>query len=55
MTENKRRIPKQGRARASYEAILEATFQILEQDGEKKLTTNLIAERAGVSIGTLYQ
>lgn len=55
MPENKRRIPSQGRARATYDAILEAAFQILDRDGEKKLTTNLIAERAGVSIGTLYQ
>ena len=37
------------------EAILEATFQLLESDGLTNLTTNHIAERAGVSIGTLYQ
>lgn len=37
------------------EAILEATFQLLEADGLTNLTTNHIAERAGVSIGTLYQ
>ena len=36
-------------------AVLGAAFQILEEDGEARLTTNLIAERAGVSIGTLYQ
>ncbi|MCA8899899.1 MAG: TetR/AcrR family transcriptional regulator [Hyphomonas sp.] len=55
MTEKKRRNPKQDRAQATVEAILEAAFQILEADGLAKLTTSRIAERAGVSIGTLYQ
>lgn len=55
MTENERRIPTQARARASYEAILEAAFQILDDEGLDRLNTNLVAERAGVSIGTLYQ
>ena len=55
MTEKKRRNPKQARAQATVGAVLEAAFQILEEDGEARLTTNLIAERAGVSIGTLYQ
>lgn len=36
-------------------AILEAATQILQSDGEERLTTNRIAERAGVSIGSLYQ
>lgn len=39
----------------TVEAILEATAQILSKDGREALTTNRIAERAGVSIGTLYQ
>lgn len=55
MTEKTRRNPKQARAQATVDAILEATFHILETDGLNKLTTNHIAERAGVSIGTLYQ
>jgi AcrR family transcriptional regulator len=37
------------------DAILAATFELLETEGEARLTTNRIAERAGVSIGTLYQ
>jgi AcrR family transcriptional regulator len=37
------------------DAILEATFQLLEADGVDALTTNHIARRAGVSVGTLYQ
>ncbi len=50
-----RRKPKQSRALTTCSAIFEATAQILEKDGERRLTTNRIAERAGVSIGTLYQ
>ena len=50
-----RRSPKQARSRATLEAILEAAAQILERHGPAGLTTNDVAERAGVSIGTLYQ
>jgi AcrR family transcriptional regulator len=50
-----RRRPKQARARATAEAIIEATAQILEKHGEAAFTTNRIAEKAGVSIGSLYQ
>jgi AcrR family transcriptional regulator len=35
--------------------ILEAAAHILEQQGFESYTTNSIAERAGVSIGSLYQ
>ena len=55
MTDKPRRNPKQARAQATVDAILAATFQLLEAEGAAKLTTNRIAERAGVSIGTLYQ
>lgn len=37
------------------DAILEAAFQLLEAGGGEALTTNHIARRAGVSVGTLYQ
>jgi AcrR family transcriptional regulator len=50
-----RRRPKQARARATCDAILEAASQILERDGADGFNTNAVAERAGVSIGTLYQ
>jgi AcrR family transcriptional regulator len=50
-----RREPKQARARATVEAILTATAHILERDGPDGATTNAIAERAGVSIGSVYQ
>lgn len=52
---HQRRSPKQARARATCEAIVEAAAQILERGGADALTTNAVAERAGVSIGTLYQ
>ena len=50
-----RRRPKQARSQATYDSILEAAEQMLERDGPDGLNTNRIAERAGVSIGTLYQ
>ncbi len=55
MVEINRRNPKQARARATVDAILEAAFQVLDSDGKAKFTTSRIAQRAGVSIGTLYQ
>jgi len=50
-----RRRPRQARSRATYDSILEAAAQVLARDGAAALTTNRVAERAGVSIGTLYQ
>lgn len=50
-----RKTAKQARSRATQEAILEATARILESRGRAQLTTNEIARRAGVSIGSLYQ
>jgi AcrR family transcriptional regulator len=50
-----RRKPKQARSQATYDSILEAAEQMLQREGPDGLNTNRIAERAGVSIGTLYQ
>ncbi|MDI3336978.1 TetR/AcrR family transcriptional regulator [Defluviimonas aestuarii] len=50
-----RKVPVQTRSRATVEAILEATARILEAEGLEAVTTNRVAERAGVSIGSLYQ
>ncbi len=36
-------------------AILQATVQVLLKNGKSRLTTTRVAERAGVSVGTLYQ
>jgi AcrR family transcriptional regulator len=50
-----RKDPKQTRSRAIVESIVEAGRRILEAEGPGALTTNHIAERAGVSIGSLYR
>jgi AcrR family transcriptional regulator len=50
-----RRKPVQGRSTATVEAIVEAAAQVFARHGYAAGTTNRIAERAGVSIGTLYQ
>jgi AcrR family transcriptional regulator len=50
-----RKRPLQGRSRSTVDAILEAAAQVLERDGYTASTTDLIAERAGVSIGSVYQ
>lgn len=51
----RRRQPIQARSRVTVEAILEATARILVARGWAGTTTNHIAARAGVSIGTLYE
>lgn len=47
--------PKQARSQSTVEAILTAVTQIMDKDGAMGLTTNKIAEKAGVSVGSLYQ
>lgn len=49
------RTPKQQRAQFTVAAILEAATHVFSEKGLQKATTNEIAERAGVSIGSLYQ
>lgn len=50
-----RKQPVQSRSRATCDAVREATVQVLLQYGADRLTTTRVAERAGVSVGTLYQ
>lgn len=50
-----RRVPTQARSRERVERILDAAARILTEDGYGAFKTNLIAKRAGVSIGSLYQ
>lgn len=50
-----RRLPRQRRALQTVDAILDAVIRILKREGAKALTTNRIAEVAGVSIGSVYQ
>lgn len=54
-SEGMRKWPTQERARRTIAAIFEATAQIVDSDGPEALSTNKVAQRAGVSIGTLYQ
>ena len=50
-----RKKPSQGRSRATVEALVSAAAHILEAHGLGALNTNAVAERAGVSVGSLYQ
>ena len=50
-----RKHPKQERASATVDAILQAATYILIRDGWEGLDTNKIAKRAGVNIASLYQ
>ncbi|KKB80524.1 TetR family transcriptional regulator [Devosia soli] len=50
-----RKRPRQARSAATLDAIFEATIQVLLADGTRALTTTRVAERAGVSVGTMYQ
>jgi AcrR family transcriptional regulator len=50
-----RKEPRQGRSRATVEAIVEAGARVLAQEGWNGFTTNETARIAGVSIGSLYQ
>ncbi|MCJ7874011.1 TetR/AcrR family transcriptional regulator [Phaeobacter sp. J2-8] len=50
-----RKTPRQSRAKVTLDAIFEAAIQVLIRDGMASLTTTRVAERAGVSVGTMYQ
>lgn len=50
-----RKRPSQSRAKATVDSILSATARVLVRHGFDGLTTNAVAETAGVSIGSLYQ
>jgi AcrR family transcriptional regulator len=52
---NPRKRPQQRRSRVTIDTIFEATIQVLLAHGLDKLTTIQIADRAGVSVGSLYQ
>ena len=50
-----RKQPKQARSTDLVAAILEAALQVLAKEGAQRFTTVRVAEKAGVSIGSLYQ
>src|SRR6187551_3920376 len=53
--ERMRREPRQGRSRQTVHAVLGAVARVIRREGVDAVTTNRIAEAAGVSIGSLYQ
>jgi AcrR family transcriptional regulator len=50
-----RKRPAQHRARTTVEAILEAAVELFAARGYARTTTNAVAARAGISVGSLYQ
>ncbi len=50
-----KKTPRQSRSAATFEAIIEAGARILREGGYEALTTNRVADLAGVSVGSLYQ
>ncbi|MFV3128850.1 TetR family transcriptional regulator [Niveispirillum sp. KHB5.9] len=50
-----RKQPKQARSADLVAAILEAAVQVLAKEGAQRFTTARVAEKAGVSVGSLYQ
>ncbi|MGT2436258.1 TetR family transcriptional regulator [Bradyrhizobium betae] len=50
-----RKQPQQARSSGLVAAILDAAVQVLEKEGAQRFTTARVAERAGVSVGSLYQ
>ncbi|RXH14725.1 TetR family transcriptional regulator [Bradyrhizobium guangzhouense] len=50
-----RKQPQQARSSELVGAILDAAVQVLAKEGAQRFTTARVAERAGVSVGSLYQ
>ncbi len=50
-----RKQPKQARSTELVAAILEAAIQVLTKEGAQRFTTARVAEKAGVSVGSVYQ
>src|SRR5580658_9049476 len=50
-----RKQPQQARSSELVAAILEAAVQVLAAEGARRFTTARVAEKAGVSVGSLYQ
>ena len=50
-----RKTPQQRRSQETVEAILDAAAQLFSESGFDSVSTNAVAARAGVSIGSFYQ
>jgi AcrR family transcriptional regulator len=55
VTVKPRKIPRQERSRRMERLLLEAAARVLEEAGPAGFNTNRVAERAGISVGSLYQ
>ncbi|WP_439135696.1 TetR/AcrR family transcriptional regulator [Pseudomaricurvus sp.] len=47
--------PQQQRAIKTYERLLESAAELLDEVGVERISTNLIAERAGITVPALYR
>ncbi|MCB1705380.1 MAG: TetR/AcrR family transcriptional regulator [Halioglobus sp.] len=47
--------PQQARAKRTYESILAAAAELLVEVGVERISTNLVAERAGITVPALYR
>jgi len=52
---SERKKPRQARSEALVAAVLEAAVRVLAEEGAARFTTARVAERAGISVGSLYQ
>lgn len=50
-----RKQPRQARSTELVATILQAAIQVLAREGAQRFTTARVAERAGVSVGSIYQ
>lgn len=50
-----RKAPRQARSRHTVDTILEATARVFAENGYAGTNTNLIADKAGLSVGSVYQ
>ena len=50
-----RNVPRQKRSQITSKIIVEAASILFQKYGYEKTTTIMIAEKAGISVGTLYQ
>ncbi len=62
MVSNRRQVelleknkPRQERAKRTYEAILVAAAELLVEVGIERISTNLVAEKAGITVPALYR
>ncbi|XDD42383.1 TetR family transcriptional regulator [Leptospira sp. WS60.C2] len=54
-TLNPRKVPQQKRSKERYQKIVQTAIELLGEVGYDDLTTDLIAERSGISVGSIYQ